>query len=104
MRTSCPTCRRGSGSGWASSATICATTSPTTARASPAAPDPPGRAPGAYTRPMRPELIALVVAAVALPGIVVALVAVHRKQLASRLEAAERLGLAYARDREGAAR
>ena len=52
---------------------------------------------------MRPELIALVVAAVALPGIVVALVAVHRKQLASRLEAAERLGLAYARDREGAA-
>ena len=52
---------------------------------------------------MRPELIALVVAMVALPGIVVALVAAHRHQLASRLEAAERLGLAYARDRQGAA-
>lgn len=52
---------------------------------------------------MRPELIALMAAAVGLPGIVVALVAAHREQLASRLEAAERLGLAYARDREGAA-
>ncbi|HET9300523.1 MAG TPA: hypothetical protein VFO11_11310, partial [Candidatus Polarisedimenticolaceae bacterium] len=52
---------------------------------------------------MRPELIALVAAIVAVPGIIVALVAVHRRQLASRLEAAERLGLAYARDRQGAA-
>src|SRR5262245_5733766 len=50
---------------------------------------------------MRPELIALTAAIVALPGIVVALVAVHRRQVAARLEAAERLGLAYARDREG---
>jgi hypothetical protein len=54
---------------------------------------------------MRPEQIALIaVAAVGLPGIVVALVAVHRRQVAARLEAAERLGLAYLRDREGAAR
>ena len=51
---------------------------------------------------MRPELIVLVAAAVVLPGIVVALIAVHRRQVASRLEAAERLGLAYVRDREGA--
>ena len=51
---------------------------------------------------MRPEMIALVAALVALPAIVVVLVAVHRRQVASRLEAAERLGFAYARDREGA--
>ena len=51
---------------------------------------------------MRPELIALVAALVAVPGIIVTLIAVHRREVAARLEAAERLGLAYARDREGA--
>jgi hypothetical protein len=41
---------------------------------------------------------------VAVPGVIVALVAVHRHQVAARQEAAERLGLAYVRDREGAER
>ena len=53
---------------------------------------------------MRPEMIALVTGvAVGLPALVVALVAVHRREVAARLEAAERLGLAYSRERDGAA-
>ena len=53
---------------------------------------------------MRPELIAILAFAVLLPGVVVALILVHRHQVGARTAAAERLGLAYVRGREGAAR
>jgi hypothetical protein len=50
---------------------------------------------------VRPELIAVIAMLIAVPGIIVTLVAVHRRQVGARQEAAERLGLAYVRDREG---